>query len=170
MNTWCFVVAWQYRVTGHLTEVEWEKRLKETWAKGIIPTWLPVLSLRHIEFLEQKSSQRGLFQFVIFYKLQDFHRVVCSLSKDQELTDKMKLQESGFQLPSFLPRLSYEKQDTLLKLLILSICAVLCKYHVIYKQSPILTREVDRGENRFQWSRTPSVRLWSCYEKLLLVS
>lgn len=41
----------------------------------------------------------------------------------------MKLQESGFQLPSFLPRLSYEKQDTLLKLLILSICAVLCKYN-----------------------------------------
>ncbi|PFX22914.1 dolichyl-diphosphooligosaccharide--protein glycosyltransferase subunit STT3A [Stylophora pistillata] len=37
----------------------------------------------------------------------------------------MKLQESGFQVPSFLPRLSYEKQDTLLKLLILSICAVL---------------------------------------------
>ncbi|XP_068737414.1 dolichyl-diphosphooligosaccharide--protein glycosyltransferase subunit STT3A [Montipora capricornis] len=37
----------------------------------------------------------------------------------------MKLQESGFQLPSFLPRLSYEKQDTLLKLLILSICSVL---------------------------------------------
>ncbi|XP_068706949.1 dolichyl-diphosphooligosaccharide--protein glycosyltransferase subunit STT3A [Montipora foliosa] len=37
----------------------------------------------------------------------------------------MKLQESGFQLPSFLPRLSYEKQDTLLKLLILSICCVL---------------------------------------------
>lgn len=37
----------------------------------------------------------------------------------------MKLQESGFQLPSFLPRLSHEKQDTLLKLLILSICAIL---------------------------------------------
>lgn len=37
----------------------------------------------------------------------------------------MKVQESGFQLPSFLPRLSHEKQDTLLKLLILSICAIL---------------------------------------------
>lgn len=37
----------------------------------------------------------------------------------------MKQQESGFQLPSFLPRLSHEKQDTLLKLLILSICAIL---------------------------------------------
>lgn len=37
----------------------------------------------------------------------------------------MKPQESGFQLPSFFTRLSYEKQDTLLKLLILSICAVL---------------------------------------------
>lgn len=44
------------------------------------------------------------------------------------LADKMKPQESGFQLPSFFTRLSYEKQDTLLKLLILSICAVLCKY------------------------------------------
>lgn len=37
----------------------------------------------------------------------------------------MKVQETGFQLPSFLPRLSHEKQDTLLKLLILSICAIL---------------------------------------------
>lgn len=55
------------------------------------------------------------------------------------LTDKMKLQESGFQLPSFLPRLSYEKQDTLLKLLILSICAVLCKYN---KPHDLLSNEV----------------------------
>ncbi|XP_046857887.1 dolichyl-diphosphooligosaccharide--protein glycosyltransferase subunit STT3A-like [Xenia sp. Carnegie-2017] len=37
----------------------------------------------------------------------------------------MKGQESGFTLPSFLPRLSYEKQDTLLKLCILSIAAIL---------------------------------------------
>ncbi|CAB3978078.1 dolichyl-diphosphooligosaccharide--glycosyltransferase subunit STT3A [Paramuricea clavata] len=37
----------------------------------------------------------------------------------------MKGQESGFALPSFLPKLSYEKQDTLLKLCILSTAAIL---------------------------------------------
>lgn len=37
----------------------------------------------------------------------------------------MKTQDSGFQLPSFLPKMSYDRQITLLKLLILSIAAVL---------------------------------------------
>lgn len=37
----------------------------------------------------------------------------------------MKGQEAGFQLPAFLPRLSHDKQDTLLKLFILSIAAIL---------------------------------------------
>lgn len=43
----------------------------------------------------------------------------------------MKGQESGFTLPSFLPRLSYEKQDTLLKLCILSIAAILCELQIL---------------------------------------
>ncbi|KAK3755898.1 hypothetical protein QZH41_010002, partial [Actinostola sp. cb2023] len=37
----------------------------------------------------------------------------------------MKEEASGFVLPAFLPKLSHEKQDTLLKLLILSIAAIL---------------------------------------------
>lgn len=37
----------------------------------------------------------------------------------------MKSQDAGFQLPSFLPKMSYERQTTLLKLLILSIAAIL---------------------------------------------
>lgn len=40
---------------------------------------------------------------------------------------KMKAQEGGFSIP-FLPKLSFEKQDTLLKLCVLSIAAILCKY------------------------------------------
>lgn len=39
--------------------------------------------------------------------------------------DKMKVQEGGFSAPSFLPRLSFEKQITLLKLCVLSIAAIL---------------------------------------------
>ena len=39
----------------------------------------------------------------------------------------MKAQEGGFSIP-FLPKLSFEKQDTLLKLCVLSIAAILCKY------------------------------------------
>ena len=38
----------------------------------------------------------------------------------------MKAQD-GFNLLAFLPKLSYERQTTLLKLLILSIAAILCK-------------------------------------------
>jgi len=37
----------------------------------------------------------------------------------------MKEESSGFVLPAFLPRLSHDKQDTLLKLLVLSIAAIL---------------------------------------------
>jgi len=37
----------------------------------------------------------------------------------------MKTQEAGLHLPAFLPKLSHEKQDTLLKLLILSVAAIL---------------------------------------------
>ena len=39
----------------------------------------------------------------------------------------MKSQEGGMKLVSFLPKISYERQTTLLKLLILSIAAVLCE-------------------------------------------
>lgn len=45
--------------------------------------------------------------------------------------DKMKVQEGGFSAPSFLPRLSFEKQITLLKLCVLSIAAILCKCMLI---------------------------------------
>ena len=34
----------------------------------------------------------------------------------------------GFKLPKWVPRMSYEKQDTLLKLMILTIAAILCKF------------------------------------------
>ena len=45
----------------------------------------------------------------------------------------MKGQEAGFQLPAFLPRLSHDKQDTLLKLFILSIAAILCEFFFSYE-------------------------------------
>ena len=39
----------------------------------------------------------------------------------------MKAQD-GFNILAMLPKLSYDRQTTLLKLLILSIAAILCKY------------------------------------------
>ena len=39
----------------------------------------------------------------------------------------MKAQDGSLHLPAFLPKMSYERQTTLLKLLILSIAAILCK-------------------------------------------
>ena len=38
----------------------------------------------------------------------------------------------GFKLPKWVPRMSHDKQDTLLKLLVLSIAAILCMFTVLY--------------------------------------
>ena len=44
----------------------------------------------------------------------------------------MKSQDGVKQILSFLPKMSYERQTTLLKLLILSIAAILCEFYFIF--------------------------------------